>query len=118
MDEALINLVLQVGVPAAIGLFCVVYLIKVIIPKQMDTIDRQAEIFKGALEKQQETFDTALKHEQQVHREMLSIITDTIREQSQYTRDTLNELDRSMKDMTKALYKLYGAIGPNGKPRS
>ena len=114
MDDTTIQLITQVGVPAGIGVVCVAYLIKVLIPKQMETIDRQAAQFQQALQSQQAAFDTALRLEAEVHREMLGVVTQTVRDQALATRETLNELNHSTKDLTKAVYKLYGHSGLNG----
>lgn len=115
MDEAIVQLALQVGVPATMGIIIVWYLIKVIIPKQMETIDKQSAMFKDALLSQQASFDAALRLEQQVHREMLQSVTETIRAESVLTRETLTELNRSTQALVVAVNRMYGQLGLNGQ---
>ena len=117
MDHGeMIQLISQIGIPASMGVVMVWYLIKVIVPRQMETIDRQADKFKDALRSQQDAFNIALTLEQQVHREMLLSVTECIREQSSSTRETLQEVNRSTAELSQAVYKLYGKMGiPNGR---
>ena len=114
MDDALISMVAQVGVPATMGVVIVWYLIKVIVPKQMETIDKQSEVFKEALLSQQKANDAALRLEQQVHREMLHGVTQSIRDESVATRETLSELNRSTQALVVAVNKMYGRLGMDG----
>lgn len=109
MDEVA-TVIAQVGVPAGLGIIIVWYLIKVIIPKQMETIDKQADRFKDALMGQQQLFDQSLRLEQQVHREMLGIVVDELRAQSAATRETLNSLNRTTGEMSAVVHKLYGRM--------
>ncbi len=113
MDEFL-QMATQVGVPASIGVICVFYLIKVIIPKQMETIEKQTEAFTLALKQQQDAFDQAIRLEQETHKAMMVEYTNHLRSEAQATREALGELNRAVMEMTKAVYKLYGRSGLNG----
>ena len=117
MDTEILQIVSQVGVPTTMAVVMVWYLIKVIVPKQMETIDRQADRFKDALRLQQDAFNNALQMEQKVHREMLTGVTECIREESSATRDTLQEVNRSTAELSQAVYKLYGRMGVNSGSR-
>ena len=91
MTTALIlDFIVRTGVPTGLGVFVVMYLLKVIIPQQ------------------QELFKETIKSEQETHKAMMDKIAKTLESESSQTRATLASLDQTIRSHTEAVYKLYG----------
>jgi hypothetical protein len=85
-----LDLLVRTGVPAGLGVFVVMYLLKVIIPQQ------------------QQLFRDTIKSEQDTHRSIMDRIAATVESEGSQTRATLNNLDTTIKKHTEAVYKMYG----------
>jgi len=102
MSEAvLLDFIVRTGIPAALGVVVVLYLLKVIIPEQQKT-------FREELAATRKTFEDALRTEQQLHQAMMAQVTQTIQNEGQQTRAALASLDNSTKALSQTVYKLYG----------
>ena len=91
MDTAMVlDFIVKTGVPAGLGVFVVMYLLRVIIPQQ------------------QQLFRETIKSEQDTHKVMMTQLSKTLEREGEATRVTLTSLDTSTKQLSQAVFKLYG----------
>ena len=104
MDFAtLADFALKAGVPSALGVFIVWYLLSRFIPSQQ-------ALFRSELEASRNTFKDALASEQKVHSEMLTRIVDTVSDEAQQTRASLDRLNTTTQNLTEVVHKMSGKV--------
>ncbi len=91
MNTALfLDFIIRTGVPAGLGVFVVMYLLRVIIPQQ------------------QQVFKETIKSEQETHKNIMDKVAKSIESEGAQTRATLASLDQTIRSHTEAVYKMYG----------
>ena len=98
----------KAGVPAGLGVFIVMHLLRVVIPGQQ-------KLFKDALESEQRT-----------HTLLMNQVTTALQTEGQQTRDAIDRLNTTSMKLTEVVYKMSGVVSTlptdgdgssNGVPR-
>lgn len=101
--STLADFALKAGVPSALGVFIVWYLLSRFIPSQQT-------LFRGELEASRAAFRDALESEQKVHSEMMGRIVDTVSDEAQQTRASIDRLNATTQNLTEVVYKMSGKV--------
>ena len=110
--STLADFALKAGVPSALGVFIVWYLLHSFIPAQQ-------AMFRSELDASRTAFRDALASEQKVHSEMMGRIVDTVSNEAEQTRASIDRLNATTQNLTEVVYKMSGKVSVlNGDGRS
>ena len=87
-----LDFIVKAGVPAGLGVFIVMHLLRVVIPGQQ-------RLFKDALESEQRTHSTMMGH-----------LTTTLQTEGQQTRAAIDRLNTTSMKLTEVVYQMSGVV--------
>ena len=99
----LADFALKAGVPSALGVFIVWYLLSKFIPSQQT-------LFRGEMEASRQAFRDALSSEQRVHSEMMGRIVDTVSDEARQTRSAIDRLNTTTQHLTEVVHQMSGKV--------
>ena len=100
---AFVDFALKAGIPSALGVFIVWYLVKSFIPAQQ-------ALFRLEMESSRQAFRDALASEQKTHSELMSRVVDTVTSEAQQTRASIDRLNATTQNLTEVVYKMSGKV--------
>ena len=103
MTPLMLDLLLKAGIPAGLGVFVVVYLIRVLIPGQQ-------RMFTSEMEASRKTFEKALENEQNTHSLMMTTLTATLIAEGAQTRAAIDRLNQTSLRLTEVVHKMSGVV--------
>lgn len=87
-----LDFILKAGIPAGLGVYVVMHLLKVVIPEQ------------------QKVFREALESEQRTHANLMQQVTNTMQAEGQQTRAAIDRLNVTSTKLTEVVYKMSGVV--------
>lgn len=130
LDLNILDWIVQAGIPAALGVIIVFYLLRYHIPRLETTFSETMKAQMTASQESNKGFQEAMKQQATECKEMVTSVTsdhktalegltETIREQGkaaaeqrklegERTRATLHDLSQCSEKLTEAVFKLYG----------
>ena len=87
-----LDFILKAGIPAGLGVYVVMHLLKVVIPEQQ-------KVFKDALESEQRT-----------HAMLMNQVTAALQSEGQQTRAAIDRLNGTSMKLTEVVYKMSGVV--------
>ena len=87
-----LDFIVKAGVPAGLGVFIVMHLLRVVIPGQ------------------QRLFKDALDSEQRTHSALMGQITTTLQTEGQQTRAAIDRLNTTSMKLTEVVYQMSGVV--------
>lgn len=99
-----VDFALKAGVPSALGVFIVWYLLNKFIPAQQ-------AMFRAEMESTRQTFRDALTSEQRAHGDLMDQMMSTVRDESRQTRSSLDRLNTTAQTLAEVVHKMSGVVG-------
>jgi hypothetical protein len=99
----LIDFALKAGVPSALGVFIVWYLLHKFIPSQQ-------ALFRSEMEASRAAFRDALASEQKTHSDLMGRVVDTVTSEGQQTRASIDRLNETTLHLTEVVYQMSGKV--------
>ena len=101
--STLADFALKAGVPSALGVFIVWYLLSRFIPSQQ-------ALFRSEMEASRTSFRDALASEQKAHSEMMNRVVDVVTNEGQQTRASIDRLNTTTQNLTEVVYQMSGKV--------
>jgi len=98
-----VDFALKAGVPSALGVFIVWYLLHKFIPSQQ-------ALFRSEMEASRDVFRDALASEQKTHSELMGRVVDTVTSEGQQTRASIDRLNTTTQNLTEVVYQMSGKV--------
>ena len=101
--STLVDFALKAGVPSALGVFIVWYLLSKFIPSQQ-------ALFRSEMEATRTTFRDALTSEQKTHSELMNRVVDAVTNEGEQTRASIDRLNTTTQNLTEVVYQMSGKV--------
>jgi hypothetical protein len=113
MDTALplyLDFFLKAGVPAGLGVFIVMYLLRVIIPAQQ-------KAFTNEMAESRKLFRDVMESEQRSHTALIGTLTEAMKAEGKQTRGSIDRLNDTSMKLHEVVFKMYGSVATPGDRR-
>ena len=101
--STLVDFALKAGVPSALGVFIVWYLLSKFIPSQQ-------ALFRSEMEATRATFRDALTSEQKTHSELMNRVVDAVTHEGEQTRASIDRLNTTTQNLTEVVFQMSGKV--------